>query len=208
MITITREDNMDLMARYPDGYFDLAIVDPPFGIGSFWKKSKNTKGYCDKKWNEAPPGEAYFKELMRVSKNQIIWGGNYFTDFLPPTNGWLIWDKVMNHNPTSDCELAWTSLKIKMTKLTVQWSGALKDEENFHRIHPCQRPVTLHALTLDRFAKPGYKILDTHVGSASIAIACYDMGIDLTACEIDEDYYQAAIRRIEEYKSQTKLIFN
>lgn len=148
MIQITNEDNMKLMARYPDKYFDLAIVDPQFGIGSYWKKSVNTKHYSDKKWNEAPPNEAYFKELMRVSIDQIIWGGNYFTEHLPPTNSWLVWDKLMNNNPTSDCELAWTSLKIKMTKITVLWSGALKDEKDFYRIHPTQRPVKLQNLAL------------------------------------------------------------
>lgn len=196
---------MELMARYPDGYFDLAIVDPPYGIGSYWKKSKNTKGYCNKNWNEKAPDKVYFDELMRVSKNQIIWGGNYFTDYLPPTNSWLIWDKVMNNNPTSDCEIAWTSLKIKMTKLTVQWSGALKDEKNFKRIHPCQRPVKLHGLILDKFAQPGFKILDTHIGSGSIAIACHNLGFDLTACELDPEYYRAALKRLKTHQSQLTI---
>ena len=196
---------MELMARYPDGYFDLAIVDPPYGIGSYWKKSKNTKHYCDKKWNEIPPGPEYFQELMRVSKNQIIWGGNYFTDYLPPTNSWLIWDKLMNHNPTSDCELAWTSLKIKMTKIAVRWSGALKDEENFQRIHPCQRPVKLHSKTLSKFAAPGFRILDTHLGSGSIAIACHNLGFDLTACELDPDYYKAALKRLKQHQQQLRM---
>jgi site-specific DNA-methyltransferase (adenine-specific) len=102
------EDCMMGMVRYPDNFFDLAIVDPPYGIGSYWKKSVNTKHYCDKIWNEKAPGKKYFKELFRVSTAQIIWGANYFTRFLYPTNSWLIWDKLMNENPTSDCELAWT----------------------------------------------------------------------------------------------------
>lgn len=204
-LILKNEDCMDLMARYPDKYFDLAIVDPPFGIGKFWKKNIHTKNYCDKNWNESIPSQKYFDELMRVSKDQIIWGGNYFTEFLPPTNSWLIWDKLMNNNPTSDCELAWTSLKIKMTKLTCRWSGALKDEKDFFRIHPTQRLVKLHKLTLDKFAKPGFKILDTHGGSFSLAIACIDLGFYLTACEIDEGYYDLAMERVSNHMGQTKL---
>jgi site-specific DNA-methyltransferase (adenine-specific) len=204
-IKITNEDCMDLMKRYPDKYFDLAIVDPPFGIGSYWKKSVNTKNHCNKKWNESIPDKNYFDELFRVSKNQIIWGGNYFTKYLPATNSWIVWDKLMNNNPTSDCELAWASLKIKMTKIVVRWSGALKDEDEFLRIHPTQRPVKLHTQTLQKFANPGDKILDTHLGSGSIAIACHDYGYDLTACELDPDYYKAAMKRISDHQSQLKI---
>lgn len=196
---------MLLMARYPDNHFDLAIVDPPFGIGNVWQKSVNTKHYCDKKWNEKIPCKKYFKELFRVSKNQIIWGGNYFTKHLPPTNSWIVWDKLMNNNPTSDCEIAWTSLKIKMTKITVKWSGALKDEKEFNRIHPSQRPVKLHTKTLSLFANHGDKILDTHLGSGSIAIACHDLGFDLTACELDKDYYDATSKRIKNHQSQLTI---
>jgi site-specific DNA-methyltransferase (adenine-specific) len=200
-------DCMEFMKDKPDNFYDLAIVDPPFGIGSWWKKSKNTKHYSDKHWNEAPPSKEYFTELFRVSKNQIIWGGNYFTEHLPPTNAWIIWDKLMAKNQNlSDCEMAWTSLKMSVKKITVLWSGACRNEKNFVRIHPSQRPVKLHTQTLQKFAKPGYKILDTHLGSGSIAIACMEMGFDLDATEIDNDFFLATAGRVEDYKKQLKLV--
>jgi site-specific DNA-methyltransferase (adenine-specific) len=195
------------MKEFPDKFFDLAIVDPPYGIGNWWKKNTNTKYYCDKKWNNKIPSAEYFKELFRVSKNQIIWGGNYFTDHLPVTNSWIVWDKLMNDNPTSDCELAWTSFKIKMTKITVRWSGALKDEKEFKRIHPSQRPVKLHDILLQKFAHGDQKILDTHLGSGSSRISAYNAGFGFWGFELDKDYFEAQEQRFQNHIAQQKIEF-
>lgn len=208
MLTITNEDNLKLMARYPDKYFDLAIVDPPYGIGSFWMKQKHTYRYGRKNWNERPPKQKYFKELFRVSKHQIIFGGNYFTNFLPVTNSWIIWDKGSNVEKmnTSEVEMAWTSFKIPARKVFVQWSGGRKGiETGIECIHPCQRPVALHKWLLSKYAVQGDKILDTHLGSGSIAIACEELNFDLTACEIDREYYNGAMKRIHDFQKQLKL---
>lgn len=123
MITITNEDNMELMARYEDNYFELAIVDPPYGIGTYWMKQNHTKHYGLKNWNESTPSSEYFGQLFRVSKNQIIWGGNYFTEFLPITNSWIFWEKGndVSKTNTSEGELAWTSFHIPMRKIFIQW---------------------------------------------------------------------------------------
>lgn len=200
-------DCLEYMKGLPDKFFDLAIVDPPFGIGNWWEKSKHTKHYCQKKWNESPPGPEYFAELFRISTNQIIWGGNYFSEHLPPTNAWIVWDKLMSENQNvSDCELAWTSFSASLRKITVRWSGACKDEQEFMRIHPSQRPIKLHTKTLDLRAKPGDKIFDSHMGSQSSRIAAYDMGFDYWGCELDPDYFAAGCKRFEEHKLQLKLL--
>ena len=197
-ITITNEDNMEIMARYPDNYFELAIVDPPYGIGietsgTHFKKNK-AKG-----WDNQTPNKDYFKELFRVSKNQIIWGGNYFFDELGNTKTFLIWDKkIAEEMSFAMCELAWTSFKngAKIFKQTAT---------QIERIHPTQKPVELYKWLLDKYAKQGDKILDTHLGSGSIAIACHDYGFDLTACELDKEYFDKAIERITNHTSQQKL---
>lgn len=209
-ITITNEDNMKMMSRYPDNYFDLAIVDPPYGIGEYWLKQKHTSHYGKKNWNERPPDRSYFDELFRVSKNQIIWGGNYFCHHLPITNSWIIWEKgndVEKMN-TSECEIAWTSFKVPMRKVFVQWSGARKgNETGIKCIHPCQRPVMLHEWTLMKYANEGDKILDTHLGSGSTAVACEKLGFELTACELDEKYFNDSVKRVKE-ESKVKTFFN
>jgi site-specific DNA-methyltransferase (adenine-specific) len=199
-ITITNEDNMILMARYPDNYFDLAIVDPPYGIGDKFKGGKSGKmqfnEVVDKGWDCVPTKE-YFEELFRVSKNQIIWGGNYFN--LPPTRCFLVWDKCISDDFTlAMAELAWTSFDklAKIYKLIVPKNG---------KIHPTQKPIALYKWLLDKYAKENYKILDTHLGSGSIAIACHDYGFELTACELDKEYYDKAIQRIVNHTNQTKL---
>ncbi|GGG97579.1 DNA methyltransferase [Pedobacter zeae] len=211
MINITNEDNMSLMARYPDKHFDLAIVDPPYGIGSFWMKQKHTYHYGKKEWNKRPPKPKFFRELFRVSKNQIIFGGNYFVKLLPVTNSWIVWDKgsdVSKMN-TSECELAWTSFKIPMRRVQIQWSGARKGlETGIKCIHPNQRPIELHKWLLTNYAKPGFKILDTHLGSGSIAIACHDYGYDLTACELDKEYFMATQDRLSRYQRQQSLFIS
>jgi site-specific DNA-methyltransferase (adenine-specific) len=205
-ITITNEDNMQLMARYPDNYFELAIVDPPYGIGydgsrKSTSKHGGRKEYKFKGWDNEIPKKEYFTELFRVSKNQIIWGSNYFTKFLPSSMGWLFWDKGQRIN-NSDGELAYTSFQqalrvVEYNRCEIQKFGGA--------IHPTQKPVALYKWLLDKYAKQGYKILDTHLGSGSIAIACHDYGFELTACELDAEYYEKAIQRIKNYTNQTNL---
>ena len=193
---ITNEDNIELMARYEDNYFNLAIVDPPYGIGisSNPVRQKHNK----KKWDNNIPQKEYFNELFRVSKNQIIWGGNYFD--LPPTQGFFIWDKKQPHDfSLAMCEYAWSSLQ----KPAKMWSLSVLKEKG--KIHPTQKPVQLYEWLLINNAKEGDKILDTHLGSGSIAIACHNMKYDLTACELDNEYYDKAMKRLKEHMAQQRL---
>lgn len=201
-IEITNEDNMELMSRYPDNYFDLAIVDPPYGIGA----NKMTLGNGKRKvfrgnedWDSKPPEKEYFKELFRVSKNQIIWGANHFIEqFCRNSSCWIFWDKGTGSNDFADGELAWSSFNKTVRKYEKSWVGANAKERNEpDRMHPTQKPVKLYEWLLMNYAKEGDKILDTHLGSGSIAIACHNLGFELTACELDKDYYEAAIKRIQ-----------
>ncbi len=193
---ITNEDCMDLMARYEDNYFDLAIVDPPYGIGI--SSNPIRQQHEKKQWDNNIPNKEYFNELFRVSKNQIIWGGNYFD--LSPTQGFFIWDKKQPHDfSLAMCEYAWSSLQ----KPAKMWSLSVLKEKG--KIHPTQKPVELYEWILLNNAKEGDKILDTHLGSGSIAIACHNLGFDLTACELDKDYYEAAMKRINEHKQQIRM---
>lgn len=216
-MTITNEDNMQLMSRYKDNYFDLAIVDPPYGIGmknfvvekqQLRKKKRKInsnkqirKKNKTKKWDESIPNEKYFDELKRVSQNQIIWGGNYFTEYLHPTKSWVFWYKAQQGLTMSDGELAWTSYK-KLTRMYTLHRIHLWNE---NPIHPTQKPVKLYEWLLMNYANKGDKILDTHLGSGSIAIACHNLGFDLTACELDKEYYEAAMKRINNHKAQIRL---
>jgi site-specific DNA-methyltransferase (adenine-specific) len=199
MMTITNEDNMLLMARYPDNYFDLAIVDPPYGIDINSSGTHFKEKYEIKDWDKATPNDEYFKELKRVSKNQIIWGGNYFLDRLGNCKCFIIWDKKIAEDMSfAMCEMAWTSFK----------NGAKiynKTATQLNRIHPTQKPVQLYKWILDKYAKQGDKILDTHLGSGSIAIACHDYGFELTACELDKEYFDKAMQRINNHVAQQKL---
>jgi site-specific DNA-methyltransferase (adenine-specific) len=200
LINITNEDNMDLMARYEDNYFDLAIVDPPYGLGEkiYSGGNKGCKFHTlfeNNKWDDNVPPKEYFDELFRVSKNQIIWGGNYFD--LPPTRTIICWDKMKGDNNFSMWEMAWTSFD-KPAKIFRQSSMG-------ERIHPTQKPVKLYEWLLIKYAKEGDKILDTHLGSGSIAIACHNLGFDLTACELDKEYYNAAMKRLKEHQSQIRM---
>ena len=198
-MTITNEDNMELMARYPDKYFDLAIVDPPYGIGINSSGRLGHYGGKGKKWDANIPEETYFNELFRVSKNQIIWGGNYF--YLPPTRCFLIWDKQQPEDVSfASCEFAWTSLNESAKTFYKRPQNA-----DIQRIHPTQKPVALYKWILDKYAKPNDKILDTHLGSGSIAIACHDYGFDLTACELDKEYFDKAMQRINNHTNQLNL---
>lgn len=204
---ITNEDNMELMARYEDKYFDLAIVDPPYGINANKEKEHNGwKDYGIKEWDNEIPKPEYFKELFRVSKNQIVWGGNYMTEHLPPKMCWLLWDKGQRDFSLADGELAWTSFNKALRIFTMPRGSALADaKNNGGKIHATQKPVKLYEWLLMNYAKEGDKILDTHLGSGSIGIACHNLGFDLTACELDTDYYNAAMKRINEHKQQKRL---
>ncbi len=206
-MTITNEDNMELMARYEDNYFELAIVDPPYGINANKEKEHNGwKDYGIKEWDNEIPKKEYFEELFRVSKNQIVWGGNYMTEHLPPKMCWLLWDKGQRDFSLADGELAWTSFNKALRIFTMPRGSALADaKNNGGKIHATQKPVKLYEWLLINYAKEGDKILDTHLGSGSIAIACHNLGYDLTACELDKEYYDAAIKRIEQHKAQQRL---
>jgi len=215
-ITITNEDNMELMKRYPDNYFDLAIVDPPYGINADVKNStdkkqskksaSNSKKYGEQKWDADVPTKEYFIELFRVSKEQIIWGVNYYPfDFL--AGGRIYWDKCVTMPTYSDGELAYCSLLNSIKSVKIAWHGMIQhDMKNKEtRIHPTQKPVQLYKWLLDKYAKQGDKILDTHLGSGSIAIASHDYGFELTCCELDKEYYDKAVERIKNHVSQQKL---
>lgn len=197
---ITNENNMALMSRYEDNHFDLAIVDPPYGIDINSSGRLGHYGGKGKKWDNEIPNQNYFKELKRVSKNQIIWGANYFN--MPPTRCFLIWDKQQPEGVSfASCEYAWTSFDKSAKTFYHRPQGA-----DPFRIHPTQKPVALYKWLLNKYAKEGDKILDTHLGSGSIAIACHDLGFDLTACELDTDYYNAAMKRLTEHQKQLKLL--
>ena len=196
---ITNEDNMQLMSRYKDNYFDLAIVDPPYGIDINKSGRLGHYGGKGKKWDNETPSAEYFNELKRVSKNQIIWGGNYFD--LPPTRCFLIWDKQQPEGVSfASCEYSWTSFDKSAKTFYMRPQNA----DNI-RIHPTQKPVKLYEWLLMNYAKEGDKILDTHLGSGSIALACHNLGYDLTACELDKEYYNAAMKRIENHKKQLRM---
>ncbi len=211
---ITNEDNMELMSRYEDNYFDLAIVDPPYGISEDGLKnhsrSKATKAtkYTPKNWDSKVASKNYFKELKRVSKKQIIWGANHFIENIPNANSscWIVWDKD-NSGDFADSELAYTNFKSAVRNFKWRWNGMLQQnmKNKEKRIHPTQKPVALYEWLLMNYAKQGYKILDTHLGSGSIAIACHNLKYDLTACELDKYYFNEAIKRIKNHKAQQRL---
>jgi len=207
-MNITNEDNMELMARYEDNYFDLAIVDPPYGIGidgqkeSKKGKKSDRKYHKQKQWDNSIPNKDYFNELQRVSKNQIIWGANYFVKHLTKgTKGWVVWFKGQIGLTMSDCELAYSSFQKATRVVNINRVDLLKQ----NTIHPTEKPIRLYQWLLDNYAEKGDKILDTHLGSGSIAIACHNLGYDLTACELDKEYYDAAIKRINEHKQQIRM---
>jgi len=215
---------MDYMRELPDNFADLAICDPPYGINigkngkvggdkPFGSKinhgvglgivaSKTYKSFDD----SVIPNAEYFKELMRVSKNQIIWGGNYFVEHLRNSQCWIVWDKDKS-GFFADCELAWTSFDSAVRKFKHRWNGMLQEnmKDKEHRIHPTQKPVSLYKWLLKNYAKEGDKILDTHLGSGSSRIAAFDGGFDFTGYELDKDYFEAGNKRFEQHKSQLKL---
>lgn len=202
------------MAEYPDKYFDLAIVDPPYGIGEGSKKihsrHHSQKKYKAKDWDKSAPELEYFKELRRVSKHQIIWGANHFISKIPiDSSCWIVWDKDV-YGDFADCELAWTSFKTAVRKFKFTWNGfrqGYSHHEKEDRIHPTQKPTQLYKWILDRYAESGFKILDTHVGSASSLIACEEMGFEYVGFELDPEYYQKACERIKTFRSQLTINF-
>jgi len=229
-IQLLNEDCMLTMSRMKDKEFDLAICDPPYGIGedggknnsrgsaagaNKWKCSRNTTGvgiastyFVPKKWDKEPPPQNYFNELLRVSENQIIFGANHFISKNPiDSSCWIIWDKVNGTTDFADCEIAWTSFKTAIRKFTYMWNGMLqgnmKNKEK--RIHPTQKPIALYDWILRNYAKPGQRILDTHLGSGSSAIAAHYFGCDFVGCEIDVDYFNAAKERFDRETQQVAM---
>ena len=201
-ISLIHGDSLQALRSYGDNHFKVAIVDPPYGInaGKMTMGSGKHKFSKDKDWDSAIPNEEYFNELKRVSKNQIIWGGNYFP--LPLNNNWIIWDKLNPNLSFSEAELAWCSIN-KNVRVFKRYS-AMEDEDG-KKQHPTQKPILLYKYCLEKYAKEGDKILDTHLGSGSIAIACHDYKFDLTACELDKEYYDKAMQRINNHMAQQKL---
>ena len=202
-------DCMEYMREMPDNAFELAIVDPPYGIGidgqkeSICKNPKHNRKLHEKKdWDNSIPSKEYFKELERVSKNQIIWGANYFVKHLEKgTKGWIVWDKGQHGLTMSDCELAYSSFNVPTRVVVINRVELLRDGT----IHPTQKPVALYKWLLKNYAKPGDKILDTHVGSASSLIACHQMGFEYLGFEIDEEYYNKAKKRLDEARAQQTI---
>lgn len=213
MIEMLNCDCMEFLKNTPDKAFELAIVDPPYGIGAggsfghYWnstagKPASNGVRNIQKEWDTNIPSVEYWNELKRVCQNQIVWGGNYFTEYLPPSRGWIGWDKKQPEAASfSMLELAWTSFDCVIDMFRM-WSSHVTQGE---RIHPTQKPVALYKWLLSRYAKPGDKILDTHGGSGSICIACHDLGFDLTWMELDADYYKAACERYQRHAAQGSL---
>jgi len=223
--TVILGDCVELMKAYPDNHFDLAVVDVPYGLdeangknnsrnkgfGKGNSKSKKitfSKDYGIKNWDKNPPNEDYFKELFRVSKNQIVWGANHFISRLPyDSSCWLVWDKDNGNSDFADAELAWTSFKKAVRLYKYRWNGLLQqDMKNKEiRIHPTQKPVGLYDWIFNRFATEGMKILDTHLGSGSSRISADKAKLDFTGMEIDKEYFDLSEKRYQNYKSQLRL---
>mgnify|MGYP001616924564 FL=1 len=214
MLNIINCDCMDLMKEYPDKHFELAIVDPPYGIGNwiddkaYYKdgRRRHSVSLTSKKvpWNKTIPGKDYFLELYRISQNQIIWGANYYNCF-GLLGGAIVWYKGDGNPVYSFCEIASLSFQKKVDYVHINWQSGFYRASIEKIIHPCQKPVALYEWLLTKYAKKGDKILDTHLGSGSIAIACHNLGFDLTACELDKDYYDAAMKRITFHQAQGRL---
>jgi site-specific DNA-methyltransferase (adenine-specific) len=211
---VFNEDCMAVMQRYADKHFDLAVVDPPYGIGEDGKsnhsrgKIAKSKLYTSKQWDNEPPSIEYFTELLRVSKNQIVWGSNHFISRLSiDSSCWIVWDKDNGETDFADCELAWTSFKTAVRRFKFKWQGMLqgnmKDKEI--RIHPTQKPVALYDWIFKNYATQGQTILDTHLGSGSSRIAANKAGLSFVGCELDKDYFEAQEKRFKDYKSQLTI---
>lgn len=214
-IELYNEDCINLMSKYPDKHFDLAIVDPPYGIGEDGSKNKTRTGLAKAKNYKAfagndlsAPNSEYFNELKRISKNQIIWGANHFISKIPfDSSCWIVWDKDNGENDFADCELAYTSFKTSVRKFKFRWAGMLQEDMKNKeiRVHPTQKPVALYKWLLNKYAKQGDKILDTHLGSGSIAIACHDLGFDLVGSELHTEYFEILNNRYKTHIQQQSL---
>ena len=208
-ISLANADCMEVMRDLPDNAFDLAICDPPYGIGIAGQKEcvcknpkHNRKHHENKGWDELPPPEAYFRELERVSRNQIIWGGNYFVPYLTNgTKGWICWFKGQTGLTMSDCELAYSSFNCPTRVVTINRCALARQGT----IHPTEKPIQLYRWLLDNYAKPGERILDTHLGSGSICIAAHDLNFEMLGIELDSGYYEAAKKRLKQHQMQLKL---
>ena len=204
-------DCMDFMAEIPDNHYELAVVDPPYGIGfaGFDKHYGGGKAVAKTTihkpfagGDKSSPDVDYFVELMRVSKNQIIWGANHFISKMPyDSPSWVVWNKINGKNPFADCELGWSSFKTAVRMFSFKWQGMLQGDmkEKERRIHPTQKPVALYHWLLTNYAKPNDKIFDSHGGSFSSACAALDMGFEFDGCELDEDYFKSAVNRLENH---------
>lgn len=208
MIELLNIDCMEYMKTLKDKSFDLAIVDPPYGIGgsrgvgTYSRKWLNYSSENDKRWDKKTPDQSFFTELFRVSNNQIIWGANYMTNFLLPSMGWICWYKTdeVKGRDFSEIELAYSSFDIAARHFQEK-----PFVRNGTRIHPTQKPIKLYRWLLHNYAQPGQRILDTHGGSRSLAIACHDMGFDHVSCEIDIDYHNDSVKRYNQHIMQQKL---
>ncbi len=212
-IKLYNADCMEVMKTFEDKQFDLCIVDPPYGINAAktgkvgGNNAGKAKDYGAKEWDKQPPNDEYFRQLFRVSKNQIVWGANHFISKMPfDSSCWIVWDKDNSGN-FADCELAWTSFDTAVRMFKWRWNGMLQQnmKNKQQRIHPTEKPVQLYRWLLQKYAKEGDTILDTHFGSLSIGIACHDLKFDLTAIELDEDYYEQAKQRLETHQRQLTL---
>jgi site-specific DNA-methyltransferase (adenine-specific) len=202
---------MEFMRTVPDKHFALAIVDPPYGIGANWRKDPHSQFYNHHSSyeNDSIPSREYFEELMRISDNQIIWGANYYTDYLPARQSWIVWNKLRDY-PTqhlAEGELAWTSFNIPVRIATYMWNGACVCSPR-SGIHPHEKPVDLYAWLLRNYAKPGDNIFDSHLGSGSSRIAAYKLGFDFVGCEIDKGYYESQEKRFQEECKDTVILPN
>jgi site-specific DNA-methyltransferase (adenine-specific) len=206
-------DCLEGLKEYPDKYFELAIVDPPYGIKQDGHRENNrsklakSKNYHKALWDQPAPDKEYFEELLRVCKNQIIWGANHFISAIPINSPcWIVWDKDNTGN-FADCELAYTSFDTAVRKFKYRWSGMLQEnmKDKEERIHPTQKPVALYKWLLHNYAKQGDKILDTHLGSGSSRIAAFQMGFDFWGFELDIEYFQAQEKRFKEQTAQQSL---
>lgn len=214
-IKLYNADCMEIMKGFKDKQFDLAIIDPPYGIEEDGSKnhsrskiatSKNYKAYSGN--DKEPPSADYFKELFRISKNQIVWGANHYISRLPfDSSCWIVWDKDNGATDFADCELAYTSFNTAVRKFKWRWQGMLQQnmKNKQERIHPNEKPIQLYKWLLQNYAKQGDKILDTHFGSLSIGIACHDLGFELTAIELDKDYYEAGKKRLMNHQRQLTI---
>lgn len=207
-------DCMEAMCEMPDKCIDLAICDPPYGgvtQGGYMQNTSSVlaknKEYHVALWHQNKPNADYFNEIRRVSKNQIIWGGNYFADMLPSSQCWIVWDKENGENHFADCELAWASFNSAVRIFRFKWQGMLQGDMKHkqQRIHPSEKPIALYEWLLNKYAKPGDIILDTHVGSASSLIACHRAGHKFVGFEIDKEYYNQAKKRLDAEMAQINL---